>query len=189
MKNSMRGNRYLLSQFIKSALNKDGEKSAFYTLYTILFLIMALACFSWFIVWGYSFIYEGDGWHQHFIALVYYAKYLKGIIRNLVIEHQLVIQDWDYYIGEGADIVNVFHYYVIGDPLTLLSVFVPISCMQYFYSFLSAFRLYLAGLSFSALCFGTGIRNRFAVMTGAIAFSFSCWALYSVVNHPYLKVR
>ena len=91
MKNSMRGNSYLLSQFIKSALNKDGKKSAFYTLYTILFLIMALACFSWFIVWGYSFIYEGDGWHQHFIALVYYAKYLKGIIRNLVIEHQLVI--------------------------------------------------------------------------------------------------
>ena len=187
MKNSMRGNSYLLSQFIKSALNKDGKKSAFYTLYTILFLIMALACFSWFIVWGYSFIYEGDGWHQHFIALVYYAKYLKGIIRNLVIEHQLVIPDWDYYIGEGADIVNVFHYYVIGDPLTLLSVFVPISCMQYFYSFLSAFRLYLAGLSFSALCFGTGIRNRFAVMTGAIAFSFSCWALYSVVNHPYFN--
>ena len=97
---------------------------------------MAFACFSWFIVLGYSFIFGGDGWHQHFVALVYYAKYLRGIIRNLINEHQLIIPDWDFYIGEGADIVNVFHYYVIGDPLTLLSVFVPSRYMQYFYSVL-----------------------------------------------------
>ena len=170
---------------IKSAFSNDGKKSAFYAAYTVLFLTMAIACFSWFIVLGYSFIYEGDGWHQHFVALVYYAKYLKGIIHNLIIEHKLIIPDWDFYIGEGADIVNVFHYYVIGDPLTLLSVFVPNRYMQYFYSVLSVFRLYLAGLSFSALCFGTGIKNRFAIVTGAIAYSFSCWAICCVANHPY----
>jgi len=176
---------YLFLRFFKSAFSNDGKKSTFYAAYTVLFLIMAFACFSWFIVLGYSFIYEGDGWHQHFVALVYYAKYLRGIIRNLINEHQLIIPDWDFYIGEGADIVNVFHYYVIGDPLTLLSVFVPSRYMQYFYSVLSAFRLYLAGLSFSALCFGTGIKNRFSIVTGAIAYSFSCWAICCVANHPY----
>ncbi len=168
-----------------AAFEYNGKKSAFYVIYTIVFLIMALACFSWFIIYGYSLIHEGDGWHQHFIALVYYAKYLRGIIRNLLFEHKLIIPDWDYYIGEGTDIVNAFHYYVIGDPLTLLSVFVPTKYMHYFFSFLAVFRLYLSGLSFSALCFGTGIKNRYGILTGAIAYSFSCWALVSVANHPY----
>ena len=47
-----------------------------------------------------------DGWRQHYKALVYYARYLRGILRHLLKEHKFVIPDWDFYIGEGNDIVN-----------------------------------------------------------------------------------
>ena len=57
-----------------------------------------------------------DGWSQHFKALVYYSNYLRGILRHLIHDHRLVIPEWDFYIGEGGDILNALHYYVIGDP-------------------------------------------------------------------------
>lgn len=47
--------------------------------------------------------------------------------------------------GYGGDILTTLHYYVIGDPLDLLSIACPTRYAVYLYSFLSLFRLYLAG--------------------------------------------
>ena len=42
---------------------------------------------------------------------------------------------WDMNIGYGSDILTTLHYYVIGDPLTLLSVFVPAEHTETLYEF------------------------------------------------------
>ena len=73
---------------------------------------------------GKSFIRGGDGLGQHYVALEYWGKYLRRIVKGILLEHRLNIPQWDLHIGYGADILTTLHYYVIGDPLNLLAVFV-----------------------------------------------------------------
>ncbi|MBR1408662.1 MAG: YfhO family protein [Clostridia bacterium] len=175
----------MFHRFNKQLSDHKDQKGIFYVFYTALFCLVAFFVFSWFIFSGKSLIYRGDGWLQHYKALVYYAQYLRKIIKNLVLSHRLIIPDWDFYIGEGNDILGTLHYYVIGDPVTLLSVFVPTRFMHYFFTFSSILRLYLAGVAFSALCFGTGLKNRCGILAGAISYSFCSWAVLNAGRHPF----
>lgn len=164
---------------------ENGKRITYYMTYSVLFIVLAFCCFSWFIVSGKSLIWQIDGWNQHFKALVYYAQYLRRIIRTLLFEHQLVIPEWDFNIGEGGDILTALHYYVIGDPIAMLSVFVPTRVMHYFFSASCVLRLYLSGIAFSMLCFGTGLRDRYGIMAGALTYSFCMWGLMNAARHPY----
>ena len=175
----------MIRSYISSSFCENGKRRHYYSVYTIVFLTVAFFCFSWFIFSGRSLIWESDGWTQHFKALVYYAQYLRTIVKNLLFQHKLIIPDWDFNIGEGSDIVNALHYYVIGDPITLFSVFVPTKLMHYFYSASCILRLYLAGIAFSELCFGTFQKNRYAIMTGSVAYCFCTWAVLNAARHPY----
>ncbi|MCR4740276.1 MAG: YfhO family protein [Lachnospiraceae bacterium] len=172
---------------LKTGFTKGSGKKGYYPVFTLAFLIAAFLCFSFFIFSGRSLIWDPDGWNQHFKALVYYSRYLRDIIRHLVSGDGLVIPDWDFYIGEGNDIIGTLHYYVIGDPVAFLSVFVPVSFMPYFYSLANILRIYLAGIAFSELCFNTGERepDRFGILAGALTYMFSGWAFFGAGFHPY----
>ena len=176
-------------KYLNSALSYEGRRKDYYILYTIVFMFAFLLCFSWLIFSDKSFIwymdFTGDGWHQHLRALSYYATYLRNIIRHLISEHQLIIPDYDFNIGEGSDILNALHYYVIGDPIALLSVVVPTRYMHYFLSASCVLRLYLSGVAFSELCFGTDVKSRTGILAGSMAYSFSLWGIYCATRHPY----
>ena len=93
---------------------------------------------------------------------------------------------WDLHIGYGSDILTTLHYYVIGDPLTLLSVFVPEEKTEILYEVLIFLRLYLAGLAFSGYCFSR--RNaKQAVFLGTIIYVFCGWGIYASLKHPYFS--
>ena len=171
------------SSFFRKAFSEDGKKRYGYILFTIL-LCMSLCCFSWIIFSGRSFIWSGEGWSKHYRALVYYSDYLKEIFRHLFADHALIIPEWDFYIGEGGDIMGSLLSGTAGDPVAFLSVFVPASAMPGFYAFSIVLRMYLAGLAFMALCFGTGQKNRCAILAGAIGYSFCGWGLYYAVRIP-----
>lgn len=166
-------------------LNNDKHKNNYYIVYSIIFLLLISFIFSWYIVSNRSLIWCGDGWLQHYKAYIYWAKYLRKIIRELLANHRLIIPDWDYNIGEGSDIVNALHYYVIGDPLAFFAVLVPTRYMHYFYSFSCILRLFLAGVSFSALAFGTGRSNRYGILAGSFTYCFCLWALTNAARHIY----
>lgn len=168
----------------KTSRLENAGKREYYVIYSLLFFVTAFFCFSWYIFSGESLMWWADGWDQHYKALVYYATYLRKIFLGVLSEHRLIVPEWDFYIGEGSDVVNTLHYYVVGDPIAFLSVFVPTKYMQYFFSFSCVLRMYLSGISFSVLCFGTRQRNRYGVMAGALAYSFAAWGLCSV-RHPY----
>lgn len=163
----------------------ENKKRYYYLGYTLCFTILSLFIFSWFIFSDSSFIMVKDGWNQHFRALVYYGEYLKQILRGLISDHRLTVPEFDFYIGEGSDIMNAMHYYVMGDPIALLAELVPAKHMHIFYSFSCVLRLYLAGIAFSELAFGTGLKNRCGVIAGALTYSFAFWALLNVGRHPY----
>ena len=95
------------------------------------------------------------------------------------------IPEWDFNIGEGSDILQTFHYYVIGDPFTLLAVFVPTRFIYLYYEVINLIKLYFSGILFSCLCFQTGKKNRFAVLAGSISYAFCYWGIYNAARHPF----
>lgn len=170
---------------IKVFLSNVTLKKHYYICYTVMFLVVAHLVYWWPLVLGKSFIYNVDGWDQHYKALLYYSRYLREIVRVFIFEHRIAIPDWDFYIGEGSDIINTLHYYVIGDPFALFSLFIPARFIHFYFSFSCILRLYLSGLFFSVLAFETGIRNRYGVLAGALSYCFCYWALFNSVRHPY----
>lgn len=172
---------------IDSRLSSGEHRLGWYFgLYTLLFVLVCGIVFCWYFLPGRTFIWQSDGWTQHFKALVYYAKYMRSIIRELLYNHQFVIPEWDFAFGEGNDILQTLHYYVIGDPFAVFSVFVPVRFLWIYYDFMILLRLYLSGIAFSCLCFYTRKNiGRHAVMAGALSYVFCYWAIYNVNRHPY----
>lgn len=172
-----------LQKLHKAFFESTGRRT-YYLVYTIVFLSMVLLCYSYFLFSGRSLIWETDGWTMHYKALFYYAQYLRTILRHIIFDHQIIIPDWDFYIGEGNDIVGTLHVYTIGDPVAFLSVFVPTKYMHYFFTFASFLRFYLAGIAFSELCFGTDIQNRYGILAGSMAYLFCGRSFVFCVPQP-----
>nr|MBQ8252035.1 YfhO family protein [Lachnospiraceae bacterium] len=159
-------------------------KKIYWLVYALGFGAIAAIVFYDFYSSGRGFVWYGDGQKQHIVALVYYSEWLKQIVKNLVEHREWAIPMWDMTIGQGSDILTTLHYYAIGDPLNLLSVFVKAENMESFYSGLVLLRMFLTGISFSVYCFGHG-KGRRATLIGSYLYCFSGFVLYNAIRHPY----
>lgn len=162
---------------------KNGKRT-YFAVYTIVFAIIMAVGLAVFIANGKSLIWREDGFRQHYVALAYFGKWGRDIIRNVLVNHVFEIPLWDFHIGYGSDILTTLHYYVIGDPLNLLSVFVPSAYTEYLYGMLIVIRLYLAGVSFSLYCFEMK-KSGEAALAGALTYVFCSYMLYGVYRHPF----
>ena len=161
------------------------EKRRFFIIYTIIFSIVALGVYGFHLNAGTTFVKRTDGYVQHLNALAYYGKWLRQIIRTFLNEFRLVIPHWDFSIGLGADVFTTLHYYVIGDPLGLLSVIVPSRYTVYLYGFLVILRNYLAGIAFSCFCIYMGKKNKAAILAGTFTYIFCMYSLMAGAKHPF----
>ena len=162
----------------------DSRKSTYFLAYSVIFAILAIGVFSFYFFTRKKFIWEVNGWEQHYKSLIYYSQYLRDFFKNIFINHQFVIPQWDFAIGEGSDVIGTFHYYVIGDPFTFFCFLFPAKYMYIFYEAMILLRIYLSGIAFSMLCFYTGHKKRY-VLPGAVAYAFCYWAIYNAVRHPF----
>ena len=152
--------------------------------YTLMFLLTASLTYVYFIINGKSFVWHVDGYDQHVIALSYYGQWLRQIVRSIFVEHTFTFPMWNFTIGYGGDVLTTFNYYVIGDPLNLLSVAVPTKFTEFLYAFLVLVRMYLAGFFFMYYTRERGIRGNGRVI-GAIIYVFCVYAIHSGVRHPF----
>ena len=170
-------------------LKKIDERKNFYKqfllAYTVVFAFLMIVILGIFVTNRTSLIMKVDAFYQHHKALTYFAKYIREIIITLFSEHRLVLPQWDFEVGMGSDIISTFSYYSFGDPFNYLSFLVPTKYMHIYYHVMIVVRYYCAGLSFSYLCFKTGHKQRLAVLTGAITYVFSAYALRSGLAHPF----
>lgn len=157
----------------------------YFIIYTVIFWMTSCVIFYGFWKNRISFVWKVDGWTQHIHALQFYSDWLQQIVRNIFSKHKLEIPLWSFAIGYGSDIITTLHYYVIGDPFCLLSVFIPDKYMVHFYDLMILFRMYLAGITFSIYCFYRKNENKFAVITGAVLYSFSTYILFIGFHHPF----
>jgi len=166
------------------ALKQGRERSFYYLSYSIIWAIVCIAIFSIFYLNGKSFLFREDGLMQHANTLAYWGRYLRQIIYNIIENHTFEIPMWDLGIGYGADIFATFSYYVIGDPLNLLAVMVPIRHTELLYTFLVLLRIYLTGISFSA--YSRYHKNpAYPTLIGALAYCLCGYALYGGLKHPF----
>ena len=145
--------------------------------YSICFLLVSVVVFCWFWASKRTFIWNADGWDQQYKTLVYWGRYLRSLVKSLLIDHSFSIPEWDFAIGEGSDILTTFQCHVVGDPLCLLAVFVPTKYMWVLFGLLNCIRMYLSGAFFIVLCFRTGQRSRYGVLAGSLSYAFCGWAL------------
>lgn len=96
-------------------------------------------------------------------------------MRNIVVSHRMEIPMCDSSIGLGGDVITTLSYYVLGDPLALLSVFVLRKYTEYLYDFLIIIRLYLSGLVFCAFCKHHGYEES-DIFLGCLIYMFSFWS-------------
>ncbi len=152
--------------------------------YTLLFAITAALTYVYFIINSKSFVWHVDGYDQHMVALTYYGQWLRQIFRSIFIDHTFNIPMWNFTIGYGGDVLTTFNYYVIGDPLNLLSAFVPTKYTEFLYAFLILVRMYLAGFFFMYYTRERGVKGNGRVI-GAIIYVFCVYAIHSGVRHPF----
>lgn len=165
------------------------KKQRLWVQYTALFAVACLLLCSVDLWYGRSLLYagadqSGDGLLQHFNALSYYGQWLRTILHNLFVEHRLEVPLWDLSIGLGGDVLTTLSYYVLGDPLCLLSAFVPADKTEILYNFLVILRLYLAGLAFLGYARHRGC-TPFGALVGSVVYTFSFYSTVVAVLHPY----
>lgn len=157
--------------------------------YTLVFVLLSLLLYSLNILYRKSFVYSGaslagDGLVQHYTALAYYGEYLRTIWRNLFTASTFSIPEFDLSIGLGGSIITTLGYEVLGDPLNLLAVFVPMQYTEYLYVFLIIFRLYLAGITFCQYCFYHSF-DVGQILPGVMIYVFSFYTVVLLVLHPF----
>ena len=162
------------------------SKKDFYILYTLVFGIISFFIYYQFAGNGKSLVWSHDGIPQHLNSLAYYGRYLRKALYTIFVEHKLSLPMWDMNIGYGSDILTTLHYYVIGDPLTLLSVFVTADKTEILYEVLIFLRIYLAGISFSIFCFYHKNPKQ-ATFMGTLIYIFAGWTIYAAMKHPYFS--
>ena len=165
----------------KQSLKKD-LKSFF--AYSFIFCVVAIIAFWYFIYYRKSMVWDGDGLYQHYNAFVYLGEWCRGILNNLIHNHQLVIPMWEWGLGLGSDIITTLNYYTFGDPFALLSVIIPLKYSEWGYALSIILRFYAAGLSFILYSREMGSK-RWSSVCAALVYSFCAFSIYSGVTHPY----
>lgn len=164
----------LRGKFKKSNIAKT------YGIYTVLFVLCVIAIYYPFYKYNKSFIWQTDGFGQHFAILYNFNE----TIRNLIHNFGQGLNTFSWNIGIGSDIIGEFSYYIIGDPFAYISLLFPMDKLEFAYNFLIALRLYSVGIAFLTYC--KYHKNKaFNSIVGALIYTFCGFTLYAGVRHPF----
>lgn len=146
--------------------------------YTVIFLILALAVYFPFLISGKSLIWTTDGKAQYYPYLYYMGNAVRDFIQGLF-HGDWIPKMYDFAIGMGDDVNAVIRFH----PLDFLSTVVPGRYTEYLYQFLVLFRIYLAGLAFSAFCFYWNKKEQ-AILVGSMIYMTGGYVLTLCTEHP-----
>lgn len=179
--------RFLVKEKDKDEV-KDIKKSSYaesflsYCLiYSVFFSIIFYFGFKDFLLEGNgSLIWYFDGVLQHFPFLYDLSEWFKSLATNLS-----DIPMWTWEMGFGADIVQSYSYYTLGDPFSLLAAALfPLNQVEFAYNIMAIFRIYLVGISLLAYCKYKNVKL-LPSLTGSLIMAFSTHILFWGIRHPF----
>lgn len=156
-----------------------------YLIYSLLFLLCAGE-----IIWlmkGHSFVRNADAKLQHYQAVSYIGQWFRSGLKGLLSGNGWGAPLWTTQIGMGADVLTTMHFYGLGDPIVLLSMFFGGDSVEVFYAGAIFLRLYLAGLfcvRFFRVC---GVGSSGAIV-GALLYAFSGFGVNPGIFHPFFAI-
>ncbi len=163
---------------------REESRGRYYLTFTLLFLLTAGLCFVHFVIYNKSLIWQDDGYSQHLAGLVYYARWLRQIARELFENHTLRIPAWSFSMGYGSDIPTVLQFYVTGDPFAFPAAFVADRFIPVYYEITVFVRMWCAGAAFSAYCLSKKDLRRDGILAGALVYTFCGYSLFCAARHP-----
>jgi len=146
--------------------------------YTALFALMCVVIYAAFVIQGKTFIWESDGFHQHY---PFFREYLT-IIRQFFETGEW--QSWDWNIALGQDTLLTYGYYVVGDPFVYLGLLFPEGSEELAFHVIMFVRIWSVGASFLLYARKMKFSETSALM-GSIMYGFSHYVIYNVVRHPF----
>lgn len=165
-------------------MNKK-NRIVYYAAYTLLFSLLTGVILFFYYSQGRTMIDAGgDGFRQHYRALVYYSDCLREMIGSFL-HGNFVIPQWDFSLGEGSDILSTMHYYVAGDLFTSLCFLVPSDKMYFYYDGVTVLRMFFSGLTFSWLCFYKKKENYPIILAAALTYVFCPFCLSNMYEHVF----
>lgn len=161
----------------------SGKSFRYYISYTVLFIATACFSFLYFGILNKAFL-RFDGIAEYLTVLTYWGETLRNFFTTLLATGKFVFPQWDFKIGLGADILTTMHWYVIGDPLNLFSIFIKPEHIERFYNFCVIFRIYASGISFLLYSRYQKL-PAFSSLCAAFVYAFSGYTLFCAVRHTY----
>ncbi|MER2040358.1 YfhO family protein [Desemzia incerta] len=163
---------------IQRSTKKNTSKEILW--YSLLFLITMASIYGYFMVSGTSFIWESDGFTQHYLLFKDYV----GMWQEFIQHPSGGFQNWDWTIGLGADVISSYGYYVVGDPFVYLGLLFPQSMMEFAFHFLIVLRIYCIGLAFMFYARKMNVSGA-GLLVGTFVYTFSHYVTLNATRHPF----
>ena len=162
------------------------NRLSYYFRFTLMFLITALVIYAPFLYFQKGIVWEHDSYTQHVKAMVFISRWYRQSLRAILSGRWSELSTYSFTLGYGSDALTTLAYYGVGDPLYLLSAFVPAKYVFIFYSALIVFKNYLSGIAFSALCRfrWPGRAHDLGVIAGSLIYAFCGFVLVTCVGQP-----
>ncbi len=162
----------------KLALTKKPERRIL-LLYTEVWVLLAGFLALIFLRNGRSFVWGADGKLQHYPSFEILCGYVERLFHG-----EGFTPLFNLTLGQGQDVIGTLGAYDIFDPVSWLAAFCVFLPMLGRYTLLVFLKLYLMGISFITYCFSIEKKEWPAVLSGAIAYTFSGAVLYTIIRHP-----
>lgn len=159
---------------------KKAKSNKIYLYYFLIFLLLSSIVFSIFAIHKKTFVWQEDGLKQHFIILKDFHETIRNFLSNPT--NGLDLFSWN--MGLGMDVIGQYSYYILGDPFAYLSLLFSEESLEIVYSALILIRMFFVG--FAYIQYAKYHKHSNAnILLGAILYTFSSFALFAGVRHPY----
>ena len=144
--------------------------------YTLFFAVTALTAFMDHIIFGKTFIWQADGFMQHYPHMLN----IRHMVKGLLLEHKLSF--WIDSMGLGTDLIGTAAIEFM-DPFNYIAAAFPTKYMDIGYSVSCVTALYTAGLTMIAFLKYHGYSN-FKLLVCGLSYALCNWGL-GVINHSF----
>lgn len=160
------------------------RRHPFLWLYTILFVIAALAALGPFLVEERHFMWVIDGLRAHFVRFVTFGRWIRSILTQSLRAGRPVLPNWNPCLGYGSDLAVYVGSY-LGNPFNWISVVLPSRYAEWGFDASIILQLYAAGLSFGLFAQSKG-NGTIPTLAGALCYVFSGWTQVCMSQYVFI---
>ena len=147
------------------------SRKHYWLIYSLAFAVMMGLVFMPFWAQGRTLISAGDSVDQFYPATLYIGHWYRQAIQS-ILHGNFQIPMFDPTIALGENAMGLMTYLNLGNPVFWITAWIPDRWMYLFFQCSIPLQYYLAGVSFSLLCFYMK-RDRWSTLTGALVY-LSC---------------